>query len=113
MTNKTFKQFREETNLIEQKKTDLINRMVKGYNKNKNKIDNKPEQPEPTQSQKRKRKLSDLTSRARSWKGLESYDMEEGLNDYIRDFRKLYYSSKRLSFSEWMNEIEKLIDTLQ
>lgn len=102
----------QQNNIKEERRTDLINRMVKGYNKNKSRISNKPTSPELSQSQKRERKLSDLTSRSSSWKGLESYNIEEGLNEYIRDFRKLYYSSKKLSFREWMNEIESLIDTL-
>jgi hypothetical protein len=61
----------QQSNIEEQKKTDLIKRMVKGYNKNRNKIVNKPEQPELSQSEKRKRKLTDLDSRSNSWKGLE------------------------------------------
>jgi hypothetical protein len=63
----------EQDNIKEQKGNDLITRMVKGYNKNKNKIANKPEQPELSQSEKRKRKLADLNSRSSSWKGLESF----------------------------------------
>jgi hypothetical protein len=102
----------QQNNIKEERRTDLINRMVKGYNKNKSRISNKPTPPELSQSQKRERKLSDLTSRSSSWKGLENYNIEEGLNEYIRDLRKLYYSSKKLSFREWMNEIESLIDTL-
>ena len=61
----------QQSNIEEQKKTDLIKRMVKEYNKNRNKIVNKPEQPELSQSEKRKRKLTDLDSRSNSWKGLE------------------------------------------
>jgi hypothetical protein len=64
-------------NVEEEKKSDLIKRMVKGYNKNRSKIANKPEQPELSQSEKRKRKLADLNSRSNSWKGLESF------SDYI------------------------------
>ena len=64
----------------EQKKTDLIKRMVKGYNKNRDKIANKPEQPELSQSEKRKRKLADLNSRSNSWKGLESFSDYTGEN---------------------------------
>jgi hypothetical protein len=67
----------QQEDIEEQKKTDLIKRMVKGYNKNKNKIASKPEQPELSQSEKRKRKLADLNSRSNSWKGLESF------SDYI------------------------------
>ena len=55
----------------EKKREQIIKRMVRGYNKNKNKIKNRPEQPEPTQSELRKRKLADLNSRKNSWKGLE------------------------------------------
>jgi hypothetical protein len=67
----------QQEDIEEQKKTDLIKRMVKGYNKNRDKIANKPEQPELSQSEKRKRKLADLNSRSNSWKGLESF------SDYI------------------------------
>lgn len=63
----------QKSNIEEEKKSDLIRRMVKGYNRNKNKIANKPEQPELSQSEKRKRKLADLNSRSSSWKGLESF----------------------------------------
>ena len=63
----------QKGNIEEEKKSDLIKRMVKGYNKNRNKIANKPEQPELSQSEKRKRKLADLNSRSSSWKGLESF----------------------------------------
>ena len=63
----------QKDNIEEEKKSDLIKRMVKGYNKNRNKIANKPEQPELSQSEKRKRKLADLNSRSNSWKGLESF----------------------------------------
>ena len=63
----------QKNNIEEEKKSDLIRRMVKGYNKNRNKIANKPEQPELSQSEKRKRKLADLNSRSSSWKRLESF----------------------------------------
>jgi hypothetical protein len=62
-----------EKDNIDEGRSDLIRRMVKGYNKNRNKIANKPEQPELSQSEKRKRKLADLNSRSSSWKGLESF----------------------------------------
>jgi hypothetical protein len=55
------------------KRIDLVKRMIKSYNKNKNKINDKPEKPELPQSEKRKRKLSDLHSRSSSWKGLEHF----------------------------------------
>lgn len=48
----------------------LVKRMIKAYNKNKGKIENKSSQPEPTQSELRKRKLADLNSRKSSWRGL-------------------------------------------
>ena len=70
----------QQGNIEEEKRTDLIKRMVKGYNKNRNKIANKPEQPELSQSQKRKRKLADLNSRSNSWKGLESFSDFNGEN---------------------------------
>jgi hypothetical protein len=70
----------QQGNIEEQKKTDLIKRMVKGYNKNRDKIANKPEQPELSQSEKRKRNLADLNSRSNSWKGLESFSDYTGEN---------------------------------
>jgi hypothetical protein len=70
----------QQRNIEEEKRTDLIKRMVKGYNKNKNKIASKPEQPELSQSEKRKRKLADLNSRSNSWKGLESFSDYTGEN---------------------------------
>ena len=70
----------QQGNIEEEKRTDLIKRMVKGYNKNRNKIANKPEQPELSQSEKRKRKLADLNSRSSSWKGLESFSDYTGEN---------------------------------
>lgn len=74
--NKKITLYDETTN---EKRIDLIKRIVKGFNKNRNKIANKPEQPELSQSEKRKRKLTDLNSRSNSWKGLESF------NDYTRE----------------------------
>ena len=70
----------QQEDIEEQKKTDLIKRMMKGYNKNRDKIANKPEQPELSQSEKRKRKLADLNSRSNSWKGLESFRGYTGEN---------------------------------
>ena len=54
----------------------LIKRMVRGYNKNENKIKGKPKGPKLSQSEKRKRKIEDLKSRSGqngkvSWAGLE------------------------------------------
>ena len=91
---------------------DIVKRMIKSYNKNRNKINNKPDKPEVSQSEKRRRKLIDLGSRSSSWKGLESYDMNEDLNDYIREFRKLYYSSRTMTFRRWLEEMENLLDTI-
>ena len=73
----------QQGNIEEEGKTDLIRRMVKGYNKNRNRIANKPEQPELSQSEKRKRKLADLNSRSNSWKGLESF------SDYTGEHQKI------------------------
>ena len=50
---------------------DLLSRMTKGYNKNRDEIEKRPKQPEPSQADKRKRKIADLLSRSNSWKGLE------------------------------------------
>jgi hypothetical protein len=49
---------------------DIHTRMVKGYNKNRDKIENKPKQDTP-QAEKRKKKIADLLSRSSSWRGLE------------------------------------------
>ncbi len=62
-----------QSNIEEQKRTDLINRMIKGYNKNRHVITSKPKQTELPQSEKRKRKLADLNSRSNSWNGLECF----------------------------------------
>ena len=91
---------------------DIVKRMIKSYNKNRNKINNKPDKPEVSQSEKRRRKLIDLASRSSSWKGLESHNMNEDLNDYIREFRKLYYSSRTMTFRRWLEEMENLLDTI-
>ena len=91
---------------------DIVKRMIRSYNKNKNKIKNKPDRPEVSQSEKRRRKLIDLGSRSSSWKGLESYDMSEDLNDYISEFRKLYYSSRTMTFRRWLQEMENLLDAI-
>lgn len=64
----------EQENIKESKKSSLLNRMVKGYNKNKETIEKQPNQPELSQTDKRRRKLADLMSRSSSWKGLEDYD---------------------------------------
>jgi len=52
------------------KREKLVKRMIKAYNKNKSKINDKPNQPETTQSELRKEKLIDLKSDKKSWKGL-------------------------------------------
>jgi len=70
----------QQDNIEEEKRTDLLKRMVKGYNKNRDRIANKPKQPELSQSEKRKRKLADLNSRSNSWKGLESFSDYTGEN---------------------------------
>ena len=70
----------QQDNIEEEKRTDLIKRMVKGYNKNRDRIANKPKQPKLSQSEKRKRKLADLNSRSNSWKGLESFSDYTGEN---------------------------------
>jgi hypothetical protein len=70
----------QQDNIEEEKRTDLIKRMVKGYNKNRDRIANKPKQPELSQSEKRKRKLADLNSRSNSWEGLESFSDYTGEN---------------------------------
>jgi len=92
---------------------DIVKRMIRSYNKNRNKINNKPDKPEVSQSEKRRRKLIDLGSRSSSWKGLEHYDMNEDINDYVREFRKLYFSSRTMSFRKWLEEFENLLDTIQ
>jgi len=70
----------QQGNIEEERRSDLIKRMIKPYNKNRNKIAKKPEQPELSQSEKRKRKLADLNSRSNSWEGLESFSDFTGRN---------------------------------
>ena len=53
------------------KREKIVKRMIRAYNKNKSKINNKPNQPEPPQSELRKEKLIDLKSNKSSWKGLK------------------------------------------
>jgi len=67
MTNKEITQYIWNEGV---KREKLVKKMIRAYNKNKSKIENKPNQPEPSQSELRKDKLSDLTSRKSSWKGL-------------------------------------------
>jgi len=71
----------QKEDIEEETKENLIKRMIKGYNKNKSKIDGKPKQAELSQSDKRKRKLADLQSRSSSWKGLESFENNIYKND--------------------------------
>ena len=55
----------------ENKREELVRKMIRAYNKNKNAKKERPEQSKPTQSELRKRKLEDLNSRTDSWKGLK------------------------------------------
>ena len=71
----------DKDRLIRERRIELIRRMTRSYNKNRNKIEGKPNQPELSQSDKRKRKLADLQSRSSSWKGLESFDNSIFEND--------------------------------
>jgi len=93
-------------------KTDVVKRMIKSYNMNRNKINKESDKPEISQSEKRRRKVLDLISRSSSWVGLEGYNMNEDVNDYIREFRKLYYSSRTMTFRGWLEEMESLLDTI-
>jgi len=54
----------------EKAREKLVKRMIRAYNKNKKKINDKPDTPEPTQSELRRRKLADLKSDKGSWRGL-------------------------------------------
>lgn len=92
--------------------SDIVKRMIKSYNKNRNKINDKPDQAPVAQSEKRRRKLIDLSSRSSSWAGLENYNINEDANDYIREFRKLYFSSRTMTFRKWLEEMENLLDTI-
>jgi hypothetical protein len=71
----------QEENIEEKTKEEIISRMVKGYNKNKDKIEGKQKKAELSQSDKRKRKLADLQSRTSSWRGLESFEHNICEND--------------------------------
>ena len=39
--------------------------------------------------------------------------MNEDISDYVREFRKLYFSSRTMSFRKWLEEFENLLDTIQ
>lgn len=67
-------------NIKEQKRSDLVSRMIRAYNKSRDKIKNQSKQTELSQSEKRMRKLADLNSRSNSWKGLEGFDFYAGEN---------------------------------
>ena len=62
---------------LSERRIELIKRMVRGYNKNKTKIDQTEKQPPLSQSEKRRRKIEDLLSRSGkdgtkiSWNGLQ------------------------------------------
>ena len=83
--NKTQKFFSSDIEEQEKKnkRSDLADRMIKSYNKNKSRINGNPENSEPSQSEKRRKKLSDLTSRSSSWKGLETY-INNARNDLVQ-----------------------------
>jgi len=75
------------------KRIGTIRRMVDAYKK-----------------RKRQEKIDKLSNDSNHWSGLENVDMHEDFNKFIHQFRKLYYSTKRLSFREWLDEVEELID---
>ena len=81
------------------KRTDVVKRMVSSYRK-----------------RKRQEKIDKLRSRENHWKCLENYDVASGINEDINSFtnkfRKNYRSGKMLTFRQWCDKIEELLDTL-
>jgi len=81
------------------RRTDLVKRMVGSYRK-----------------RKRQEKIDKLRSRENHWKGLENYDVGSGINEdinsFTNQFRQTYRSGKMLTFRQWCDKIEELLDTL-
>ena len=42
----------------------------------------------------------------------EVIKLDEDINKFLQQFRKKLYSSKRMTFREWLSEIENIIDEL-
>ena len=68
------------------------------------------------ESRELKEKIDKLRSRENHWKGLENYDVGSGINEDINSFtnmfRQTYRSGKMLTFRQWCDKIEELLDTL-
>lgn len=61
---------------------------------------------------KRQEKINKLTNDGSLWKGLEYYEFDEDLNQFIAKVRSLYYKGNRKSFKQFMKDIEELADEL-
>ena len=61
---------------------------------------------------KREDKIDKLDNNPKLWKGLENYEMNEDINSFITKLRRLYYTGKKLSFREWLDVFEDLLDEL-
>ena len=83
------------SSLEEKKKADTIKRMLSAYKK-----------------RKREDKIDKLDNNPKLWKGLENYEMNEDINSFITKLRRLYYTGKKLSFREWLDVFEDLLDEL-
>jgi len=77
----------------QEKTSNIIKRMLFAYRK-----------------RKRDEKIDKLTNDPTLWKGLESYMIDEDINAFISQFRRLYYSGERLTFRMWMDKVENLLD---
>jgi len=77
----------------QEKTTNTIKRMLSAYKK-----------------RKRDEKIDKLTNDPTLWKGLEGYMIDEDINAFITQFRRLYYSGERLTFRMWMDKVENLLD---
>ena len=84
-----------KSSLEEKKKADTIKRMLSAYKK-----------------RKREDKIDKLDSNPKLWKGLENYEINEDINSFITKLRRLYYTGKKLSFKEWLDVFEDLLDEL-
>ena len=77
------------------KRTDVVKRMVSSYRK-----------------RKRQEKIDKLRSRENHWKGLENYNISEDINSFTNKFRQTYRSGKMLTFRQWCDKVEELLDEL-
>jgi inactivated superfamily I helicase len=99
----------------EEEEKDVLNRMLYDENddaKKKRQKDTISRMIKSYQKRKRKEKIDKLTNRDDHWKGLEDYNMNEDANGFSNQFRILYFSGKLLSFRQWCDKVEELLDKL-